>query len=74
MTFLLWDKNLINQMPVNAKKLMLSVGGSDSGLWLYTHQTMPLTHQIFPHVTKSLFVIGHLLSGFWINLVLRARL
>jgi hypothetical protein len=30
-------------MPVNAKKLMLSVGGSNSGFWFHTHQTMPLS-------------------------------
>jgi hypothetical protein len=29
-------------MPANAKKLMLSVGGSNSGFWVHTHQTMPL--------------------------------
>jgi hypothetical protein len=29
-------------MPVNAKRLLLSVGGSNSGLWIYTHQTVPL--------------------------------
>jgi hypothetical protein len=40
-------------MPANAKKLMLSVGGSNSGFWVHTHQTMPLNSSDIPKGQKT---------------------
>jgi hypothetical protein len=60
---------------VNAKKLMLSVGGSNSGLWRRTHQTMPLNSSDISKHQKTVVCNWNLLcNGFWISLVLRARI
>jgi hypothetical protein len=48
-------------MPVNSKRLLLSVGGSNSGLWIHTHQTVLLTgleQNSSPNIAQTCYVCG----------------